>query len=117
MRTGLKLFASVALSTAMGGADAVEAPRATEAPVIDGGPGDAAWSQSDWHEIEHVIIGDPPADDDFSGRYKVVWTPEYIYVLAEIVDDVLIDSHPDPLKLHIWRFRALLAAAKTRARW
>ena len=75
-----------------------EAPRARQAPVVDGIPDDEAWNQGDWVELQYSIIGTNPASEDFSGRYKVVWTPEYLYVLAEITDDVLVDSTANPLK-------------------
>ena len=100
MRT-LTTFLGCAIISVTGlSAHAGDAPRATVAPIIDGDSGDPAWAQADWHELRHLMLGSQPAADDFSGRYKVVWTPEFIYVLAEIVDDVLIDSHPDPLEFY-----------------
>lgn len=41
--------------------------------------------------------GSLPSKEDFSARYKLVWTADHLYLLAEITDDVLYDSHPDPL--------------------
>jgi hypothetical protein len=58
------------------------APRAATAPVIDGVADDA---------------GPEYAASDFSGRFKVVWAGDKLYLLAEIVDDILIDAHRDPL--------------------
>ena len=43
------------------------------------------------------MLGETPAPEDFSGRYKLVWTPEALYLMAELHDDVLIDARPDPL--------------------
>ena len=34
---------------------------------------------------------------DFSGRYKLTWNEQRLYVLVEIVDDILIDRYRDPL--------------------
>ncbi len=79
-------------------AAAGEAPRVDQAPTIDGVADDRAWRQAEWVELNHSILETSPAPEDFSGRYKVVWTPEYLYALAEITDDILIDSMPDPLK-------------------
>ncbi len=106
MRSLINLLVCGACYCVTVNASAVEAPRAVEAPVIDGDPGDPAWSQSGWHELKHLMLGSQPTADDFRGRYKVAWTPEYLYVLAEIVDDVLIDSHPDPLQFY-WEDDAL----------
>ena len=44
-----------------------------------------------WQPLNHRWLGPEYSESDFSGRYKVVWTPERIYLLAEIVDDILID--------------------------
>ena len=73
------------------------APRATVAPVVDGLATDAAWDEAPWQDIGHRWLGPEFSADDFKGRFKMVWTAERIYLLAEIVDDVLIDSHRDPL--------------------
>ena len=73
------------------------APRAAIAPVVDGVAGDAAWSAAPWHEIDQRWLGPEYGSDDFQGRFKVVWTPERIYLLVEIVDDILYDRHRNPL--------------------
>lgn len=73
------------------------APRAAAAPVIDGVADDAAWDKAAWHPIAERWLGPEYTPGDFQGRFKVVWTPERIFLLAEIVDDVLIDTHRDPL--------------------
>jgi hypothetical protein len=73
------------------------APRADAAPVIDGIATDVAWQAARWQPIEHRWLGPEYTADDFSGRFKIVWTEERIYLLAEIIDDILFDSHRDPL--------------------
>ena len=73
------------------------APRAAVAPVVDGLATDAAWQAAAWQEIDQLWLGPEYEDADFQGRFKVVWTPERIYLLVEIVDDILFDSHRDPL--------------------
>lgn len=73
------------------------APRAAVAPVIDGVADEAAWQSAAWQEISHRWLGPEYSAADFQGRYKVVWAPDRIYLLAEIVDDILIDTHRDPL--------------------
>ena len=74
------------------------APRAETAPVIDGVDGDAAWEGAAWREMKYNWLGPEYTAEDFSGRFKVVWTEERIYLLAEITDDVLYDIHRHPLK-------------------
>ena len=73
------------------------APQAQVAPRIDGDADDAAWARAAWQPIEHRWLGPEYTAEAFQGRFKVVWTKERLYLLAEIVDDVLIDTHRDPL--------------------
>jgi len=73
------------------------APRAAVAPVIDGIADDAAWATAGWRAIDQRWLGPEYEAADFQGRFKVVWTAERIYLLAEIVDDILFDSHRDAL--------------------
>jgi len=72
--------------------------KANIAPKVDGLSNDIAWQNKRWHQINQAIIGELPSDEDFSGRYKAVWTEDKLYILAEIVDDILADRHPHPLK-------------------
>lgn len=90
----LLAIAASSITTTM----AYEAPRAAVAPTIDGDPNDAAWAKAKWAMIDQLTLGEQPSAEDFSGRYKVVWTAEKLFLLGEIVDDVLIDTHPDPLQ-------------------
>ena len=71
--------------------------RATTPVVVDGVADDAVWRDAEWREISYRWLGPEYTADDFQGRFKVVWTEERLYLLVEIVDDVLIDSHRDPL--------------------
>ncbi len=73
------------------------APRAASAPDIDGVADDAAWAGADWRAIDQRWLGPEYAPTDFSGRFKVAWTPERLYLLVEFVDDILYDAHRDPL--------------------
>jgi hypothetical protein len=73
------------------------APRAAAVPNIDGVADETAWETAPWRELSHRWLGPEYSSTDFQGRFKVVWTPERIYLLVELVDDVLFDSHRDPL--------------------
>ncbi|MEM7431888.1 MAG: sugar-binding protein [Pseudomonadota bacterium] len=74
-----------------------QAPRAETAPIIDGAADDTAWDNAVWRPIDYRWLGPEYAPEDFSGRFKVVWTADRIYILGEFVDDTLIDTHRDPL--------------------
>ena len=71
--------------------------RAAGALVTDGVADDPAWQAAEWHEINHLWLGPEYSPEDFSGRFKVAWTEKKLYILVEIVDDILFDSHRDPL--------------------
>jgi len=73
------------------------APKAKRALTVDGAPDEPIWKRAPWHEINNRWLGPEYSPEDFQGRFKVVWTAKRIYVLAEVVDDVLFDSHRDPL--------------------
>lgn len=73
------------------------APMAQQAPIVDGIADEAAWQKAPWRALDNRWLGPEFSRDDFAGRYKVVWTASRLYLLVEIVDDVLIDTHRDPL--------------------
>ena len=73
------------------------APRALTKPIIDGKASEAEWAQAPWQEVDQLWLGPELSPSDFSGRYKVIWSPEALYVLFEFIDDVLYDGHRDPL--------------------
>lgn len=72
------------------------APRAASPITVDGNGDEPAWSFAEWGPINQLWLGDDPDSEDFTGRYKIVWTPERLYVLVEIRDDVLSDQFPEP---------------------
>lgn len=69
-----------------------------DCPVVDGNPTDSCWSMTPWHPIDQRWLGEPFTKEDFSGRYKLLWSEEFLYVLAEIQDDTLIDIYENDLK-------------------
>ncbi len=79
-------------------ASGYSAPRAAQAPVIDGIGNESCWQQAQWKDINYVWLGNTPTADDFSGRFKMVWTPERLYYLVEITDDKLSAPNTTPLK-------------------
>jgi len=89
--------AATAGSTHLEGRSTYHAPLAAEAPGIDGEAGDAAWRDAEWRDLSARWLGPEYSASDFEGRYKVVWTAERIYLLVEFTDDILIDTHRDPL--------------------
>lgn len=66
-------------------------------PVIDGKADDDIWSNTIWLPLDELWLGDTYSNEDFSGRYKLSWSEDALYLLAEIKDDILVDNQTDPL--------------------
>jgi len=77
---------------------AFDVSKATTNPIIDGDISDSAWANAQWRPIDQLIIGEMPSNDDFSGQYKIVWSEMKLFIIAEIVDDLLADKHANPLE-------------------
>ena len=92
-----KMLAVVALGCAIG-AQANEAGYTQQAPTIDGVALESAWQTAPWYDMTSVMIGETPSSNDFSGRYKLLWNDDALYLLAEIQDDHLSDTYADPLE-------------------
>jgi len=74
-----------------------EIPKAKNAIEIDGIANETSWNDAEWYPIDQIWLGDSLTQNDFSGRFKITWDNEALYVLAEIKDDTLIDKIKDPL--------------------
>ncbi|MDH3698857.1 MAG: CBM9 family sugar-binding protein [Flavobacteriaceae bacterium] len=72
--------------------------KAAQAPTIDGTFTEPIWDRSAWLPLDQLWMGEAYTPRDFSGRYKVAWDEEALYLLVEIRDDSLHDAQPDPLK-------------------
>lgn len=94
-----QLILPLALLSASALAD-YAAPHAPVAPHIDGQP-DPVWDAAPWAPLDQLMVGSPAEAADFSGRYKVLWDAGRLYLLAEIIDDIAYDGHPDP-RLQYW---------------
>lgn len=80
--------------------DTLVAVQALTPVVIDGAGNDECWSRTTWKPIGQVWIpyNIPMAAGDFEGKFKVAWDREYLYLLIEVVDNMLSDDHSDPLQ-------------------
>lgn len=77
----------------------IEVKKTTESLTIDGKATENTWNRAKWYPIDQNWLGKPYEHDDFNGRFKLVWDDDALYVLVEIVDDIVRDTHEDPLKL------------------
>ncbi len=68
--------------------------------LVDGMEDETAWALASWQPLDYLMSGSQPTADDFSGRFKVLWDAKQLYLLVEVVDDILIDQHADPLHFY-----------------
>lgn len=71
------------------------------APVIDGKAEDACWKEAKIRPIDQLWVGKLPHAMDYMGKYKLAWDKNHLYVLAEIYDDTVMDTHANGLE-HFW---------------
>ena len=76
---------------------ALEAQRIKDTIIIDGVQNEKDWALATWYPLNQLMAGVMPSHEDFNGRFKVMWNAERLYILAEINDEKLFDSHPNPL--------------------
>ena len=76
-------------------------PLTKEKVAIDGLGKEMAWSKSAWIPLTHLWAGTHANPADFKGRIKYLTDENYLYVLAEIEDDSLVDINKDPVD-HYW---------------
>jgi hypothetical protein len=70
-------------------------------PIKIDGIAEHNWDNVIWQPMSHLMANTLPKEDDFSGRYKLLWDEQYLYLQAEIVDDILFDKIADP-KVNYW---------------
>ncbi len=76
----------------------IEVQKAVASPTLDGKVTESCWNLSPWYPLDQNWLGNAFTHEDFSGRYKLSWDEEALYVLVEIQDDSLYDWHKDPLQ-------------------
>ncbi len=73
------------------------APHAAAGVVVDGIADDAVWAEASWRALDQRWLGPEYTPEDFTGRFKIAWGEDQVYLLVEVTDDILIDTHRDPL--------------------
>jgi hypothetical protein len=75
------------------------APKAEGRIEIDGYGKEKDWDKAKWKDIKYRWLGDEYSQQDFQGRYKILWDEDKLYYLVEVVDNILSDQHADPFDL------------------
>ena len=100
MRSIVLLLVFILLSSCKENSPASSIKTITKSPTtitIDGEANEEIWQSAEWHPIDQLWTGVSPSAQDFNGRYKLSWDEKQIFILAEITDDIIIDTHPDGL--------------------
>jgi hypothetical protein len=88
--------------------DPVLVYEAATPPVIDGIGDDACWQSAAWQSIDQVWIpyGGTVSPDDYSGRYKVVWSQRtnLLYFLVDVTDDVFVGGYIPGVTADIYNY-------------
>jgi hypothetical protein len=101
-----KIFKTVALLSILSNSifsqtqnDTIVNYKTTSPVTIDGQATEDCWTNAEWHAIDQVWMpyGATMTSGDFEGRFKVAWDANYLYVLVEVVDDILSDDHANAL--------------------
>jgi hypothetical protein len=91
----LKIFASPSGTASQ--CDTVYVSEVISSPTFDGIGNDVCWESARWQTINKVWIpwGTTMEPNDFSGRYKVVWSSKEneLFFLIEITDDIVSDAY------------------------
>ena len=66
-----------------------EAQRSLSSVQIDGCSKDAIWTEVGWYTMNYVWLGESVDSLDYYGRFKLAWDNQYLYVLAEVIDNNL----------------------------
>ena len=68
----------------------------TATPIMIDGAAEQTWDNAQWQPMAYLMAGSQPKETDFSGRYKLLWDNQYLYLQAQITDDILFDKTADP---------------------
>ena len=96
IKGGLSIFVALSIFYSVN-AFALEAKKVVGNISINAMADEASWALAEWQPIDSLIMGSNLKRGDFSGRFKILWDEQQLYILAEITDDVLFDQYADPL--------------------
>ena len=64
--------------------------------TIDGKANEEIWSKAEFYPLKYIWLGPQDiTEEDFTGKFKLAWDEEFLYVLVKVKDDSLIDIYED----------------------
>ncbi|MGJ8690863.1 MAG: CBM9 family sugar-binding protein [Thalassotalea sp.] len=100
MKLFFTLYLSLFLFTSAAQAKQFSAYYTQDVIAIDGVNTEAAWQRAPWYPLDKLIMGSQPDAADFSGKFRVLWNKNKLFIQAEIIDDILFDQHANPLHFY-----------------
>lgn len=73
--------------------------KVSQSLTIDGLANEADWQKAEWLPLDQRWLGEAYDAEDFSGRYKLLWSEDALHIYVEVTDDIIFDQYDDPLKL------------------
>jgi hypothetical protein len=55
--------------------------------TIDGYGKDSIWASVDWYGMNYKWMGKTVDSTDYSGKFKLAWNSQYLFVLVEVIDE------------------------------
>ncbi len=55
--------------------------------TIDGYGKDSIWANLAWYDMNYKWMGETADSTDYSGKFKLAWNSQYLFVLVEIIDE------------------------------
>jgi hypothetical protein len=68
----------------------------TDSKIKVDGEIEALWDKASWYPMPYLMADAKPTAEDFTGRYRLLWDNNYLYLHAQIIDDILFDKTPNP---------------------
>ena len=66
-----------------------EAEFTSETLNVDGCGNEAAWQSAPWYDLNYTWMGTAPDNEDYQGKFKMLWDANSLYLFVEVVDDSL----------------------------
>ncbi|MGB3801481.1 MAG: sugar-binding protein, partial [Lewinella sp.] len=68
----------------------------TGRPIVVDGTMESTWDQAQIYDLDQVSTGTVSSAADLSASYRTMWDDDYLYLLVNVVDDVIVPvANPD----------------------
>ncbi|APD07227.1 hypothetical protein UJ101_01716 [Flavobacteriaceae bacterium UJ101] len=79
-----------------------KAYKTTSPIIIDGKANDPIWEKVNWYSMNYKWMGESLDSLDYHGKFKLAWDTHTLYLLIEVLDDVLYPTLKDGIE-NYWK--------------